>query len=1606
MDNLPIPEHERIGLVGAQTTGPDTPKVIGGAGGTSPVMGDAGADLLAEMEGKPPTSLDDDYRAVLEERNSDDNLKWLEDQVGPLVDEPPAEPEGAGIMDTAGKVAKDIGGGLMEAPKQAVGGAISAVNEAWDLIDQAATWLNQNVADTRLGTLTGEQMAPPQAGQVGELPNVGAPETVTGGFVRGISQFLTGFAGAGKVTGIKNSLPGVFGKSMIADFAAFDGQEANLANFIQQFPTLQNPVTEFLATDQETPEMIGRMKNALTGLGAGAALEPFVQVLRAFRAARKAKELSGEADYASAAKKLAEAGPDDPTLGANPQTGERIRQALGDPDAPLVQVQEEIFPTGDAYAAKALDKTTGAHSRFPMDEAAEAPPPADGMVRMYHGGNPPEDADKLWFSTDRKYAEGYAAKSGGQVYYVDVPATSKWVNDPFWPDQGVKDGFTFSHELPPELTRTRKALHAAKALDKTTGGEAGAADAGIQQTPPRSISRDPLRQTLAEADQEYRDTFANAVKKQDFSLLEPAKAKERAARKQIRDAVERRAQAVRDTLDEGEELVYHGTGTEFDEFDAVAARSGNGSSARVGSDVVFVTPKYEFADSFAGPKGDVKELVLGRGKFFSAENEADMAALEPFISQQPNADALRAKIMAGETGQLQDSWGVLESPEIVAELKRLGYDGVRMIENFDDYAGRKRTAPTLAVWNAEKLRYASGNKFWGGDLPSLPPRQAPPAKALDKTTGGGAAVRSTSGGGAMQPPSAPPGATGASPPQGPPPGGARLDFGPRQVYVNLARINSTDDVKAVVTQMADAFGDDIAKAQRGVRSNATTMAAAGDENAWQILEGKRKADAPKVATAEEQLVLRNLWAQSAETLKGLAKVAADGGPEDLVAFRRAVETHRMIQNTVVGIRTETARALQQWRIPAGGSKEMERQLADVLANTGGEAASRDMAAKVAALADHPNGGPALESFVDRLGRGAQLTVDVVREYWINSILSGPKTHAVNMMSNAAVFFQSLGERALAGQMGDLVNPVYGVKPGEASAMLYGALEAQKDAWRAAAHALKTGETGMGRSKTLESSRRRAMSAESFGVSSDSMLGRGLDYAGGFVNIPGRMLTAADDYFKMVNYRAQIHALALREASTEIERGMLPREGLKARIAELVDDPPERFRLMANDYAAYNTFTNEAGPVAKAAMKVRDTVPGGWLAMPFINTPANLFTYAFERSPAALMMKNRFWAEVQAGGARRDMALAKMGLGTMAFTAAFDLAVNGHITGGGPSGDKAAGERQARARAGWQPYSIRVQTGTEADGSPTYRYFAYNRFDPVGTLFANAADLGEYFLNSSDGRIDTRDAAELAAMMVFGTAENLKDKAFFRGFADAVAAINNPERYGERWLQNAIGGFVPTIVKDAARAMDPVSRETTDLVSALKNRTPGLSADLPPRLDFWGKPMQFQSGLGTAYDILSPVYSRSTAGKMDPAEKAFFELKYFPTHPSSIQIGGQYVSLRNMPEVENRLIELTNAKASDLVAENTEAMMEQKGGGRAALRRLEAHGNSTLREALNATVSSPEFAAADPEERQDMMSDVLSDYRRAAKLQVLREFPRLQDIRDSIPPRGTGAQLPY
>jgi hypothetical protein len=672
-----------------------------------------------------------------------------------------------------------------------------------------------------------------------------------------------------------------------------------------------------------------------------------------------------------------------------------------------------------------------------------------------------------------------------------------------------------------------------------------------------------------------------------------------------------------------------------------------------------------------------------------------------------------------------------------------------------------------------------------------------------------------------------------------------------EVYINFGRIESPDDVKAVIRDMSTAFKGEIDEARRGIQSNEETKKLA-DALGMSVedLLARRKG---QPMNAEESLGARRLWAASAEKLLEASRRAADAnaGPVDLYNFRRMLAIHHAVQSEVIAARTETARALQAWSIPAGGGVEKARSIEMLLDNAGGADVSTELARRISTLADS-NLPPGALADIVRRGWTAT-TMDAVKEAYVLGLLWNPTTHLVNSASNLIVAFQSVYERAVASKIGDVLGTAADsrVVDGEAVAMAYGMISSMKDAFSLAARALRTGETGAGLGK-VDLPRERAISSATFSremahgaadaeAFAQSAMGRAVDFIGAVNGVPGNVLAAGDEFFKTIAYRAEVHAQSLRQATQE---GLSGPE-LYRRMAEIANNPPEHIRLAAADAALYSTFQQRPGEWAQALLNMRNsgTLNPTFLVLPFIKTPANILRYAFERTPLAPLV-SQWRDDIAAGGARRDLALARMATGSAIIATSMDFASSGLITGAGPSDPS---KREALTRQGWQPYSIVV------DGT----YYAYNRLDPLGLMLGFSATVAEKMKASEHAEDKFDEWEEVLAAGIGAVSASVVDKTYFRGVTnvlDMIKGTQQGERGAEKFIDRQTGSLMPLSSAFGAvkRFADPVTREVNSPWDAIQAKIAGLSDNLPPARDLWGKERKPQEVYGRVYDALSPV----------------------------------------------------------------------------------------------------------------------------------------------------------
>jgi len=148
----------------------------------------------------------------------------------------------------------------------------------------------------------------PVVGWLGKAGRVGRTINLT----TKAEQALRAAGQVGKARALAGTRAAVAGAA--ADFAVFDGHEARLSNILNEYPALANPITEFLAADDSDPELFGRAKAAVEGIGLGLFTDAVllgVKALKAGRAARAAgagpEEVQAAMDAAVPPKQLDDA---------------------------------------------------------------------------------------------------------------------------------------------------------------------------------------------------------------------------------------------------------------------------------------------------------------------------------------------------------------------------------------------------------------------------------------------------------------------------------------------------------------------------------------------------------------------------------------------------------------------------------------------------------------------------------------------------------------------------------------------------------------------------------------------------------------------------------------------------------------------------------------------------------------------------------------------------------------------------------------------------------------------------------------------------------------------------------------------------------------------------------------------------------------------------------------------------------------------------------------------------------------------------------------------------------------------------------------------------
>lgn len=656
----------------------------------------------------------------------------------------------------------------------------------------------------------------------------------------------------------------------------------------------------------------------------------------------------------------------------------------------------------------------------------------------------------------------------------------------------------------------------------------------------------------------------------------------------------------------------------------------------------------------------------------------------------------------------------------------------------------------------------------------------------------------------------------------------------RALNINQDRLNTTDDVKNLITGVVKKYkkyAGEINEARREVITNKRLEALADDLGMTvdELLAWRRG----KAPSAEEALAARQILVASGEDVIDLARIAKTGNDVDMIRFRDALSKHRSIQLVVSGMTAEAGRLLQSFNIMAKSAKEQQRLITDVLETSGGVVGTRKLAAMIEVLGDSPNALKKVNDFAKNVADAT--TFDMVYEAWINSLLSNPATHIVNMMGNSITMGWSLVDRKVASWVGQAIDE-QSIPVGEVSAQMFGLIKGAKMAMEMAWKSFKTGDPQFDAITKLETRKYRSITAKNMNLTGTA--GRFADFFGEYVaRMPGRFLMAADEFAKTMAYTAEVSGQAYRQAYNKGLRG----QSFADELTSIISNPSahENIHFDAVDFSRYTTFTKELGMSGKGLQQMLAHAPWLRVIMPFVRTPLNIMKYVGEHSVLA-PISNNVKAEIAAGGARRDLALAKIATGSVIMAVAADMKMSGLITDRGPT-DRT--EYKNLLATGWRPYSFKVGD----------TYIQYDRSDPVGATLGMAADITGII-----GKLDESSAWDVTGAAIISVAQNMTNKTYLRGLSNAITALSRSEPDPDRpwkganaFIKSLGGTIVPAGVAALERQIWPELSAADNVIQTIASRFPFASKSVPPARNLFGEVVNLADGIGLWN--MSPIY---------------------------------------------------------------------------------------------------------------------------------------------------------
>lgn len=456
----------------------------------------------------------------------------------------------------------------------------------------------------------------------------------------------------------------------------------------------------------------------------------------------------------------------------------------------------------------------------------------------------------------------------------------------------------------------------------------------------------------------------------------------------------------------------------------------------------------------------------------------------------------------------------------------------------------------------------------------------------------------------------------------------------------------------------------------------------------------------------------------------------------------------------------------------------------------------------------------------------------------NSMLSSPNTHinnaASNLLNSAVV---APVEKTVAGAVDFLGSTVTG-KPqthfaGEGAAYT-------KGYWSAVGEATKNFVKEVKGTTELENLDLRHVPLATEGVS-------GAAYK--TLSVPMRLLSAMDTFFQTMTKAGELSAQELKKAkgvdtgsyddmleeATKQAKYRLYRQGLQPDGQGVLLDAVDKLT------GQIMSVRNSDNPLLSGAAKI---------ALPFVQTPMNIFKQFVEYSPAGV---------ATIPGAKDKVAqVTKALMGTAVFTTAYMTVASGRATAAVPTNAK---EKDAFYAAGMQPWSLKVGD----------TWIAYSKLPPVlAAPFALVSSIQDAVAHKKI----TDQTANLILKSVANWGTFFADQSYVRQIGDLVAGSKGdlekklPRQVSNVALQfvpfRAFGGWMSRLTDHIQRKTNPSASFIDQMVQELFMNIPGASTKVPARTDKNGQPIPSQHPILNSF---SPVKISSGTPETDQQYQA-------------------------------------------------------------------------------------------------------------------------------------------